>query len=155
MDGTIGSILPWLWIILALAFCTGEIFTTGVFLICFGFGAAIAALFAFAGVPLTWQMAVFVLFSGVAVLFARRFADSISGSPANPVGIDRVLGKTAVVLQAIEATTGRGLVRVEREEWSAISASGAPIPAGSTVEVLAVHGAHLIVRWVAGPPVQL
>jgi membrane protein implicated in regulation of membrane protease activity len=67
---------------------------------------------------------------------------------ANTVGIDRVLGKKAVVLIAIDPLLARGRVRVDREEWQATSVDGSPIPEGAVVDVVDVDGTKLRVRAV-------
>ena len=53
------NILVWVWAGLALIFFIAEIFTAGFFLICFGIGAAVAALLALLGVDAIWQLAAF------------------------------------------------------------------------------------------------
>jgi membrane-bound ClpP family serine protease len=50
------------------------------------------------------------------------------------------------VLEEVNPDKAQGLVRVEREQWSAVSADGQPIPVGARVEVMAVDGGRLKVR---------
>jgi membrane protein implicated in regulation of membrane protease activity len=138
----------WGWLILALIFFVGELLTAGFFLVAFGVGAALAALFALLGVDIVWQLAIFVVVSAVVVFSLRRFADSVSPAkqPAQ-VGVDRVLGKMAVVIETIDALNGTGIVRVNAEEWRALPENETDvIPARSLVEVLAVKGTRLVVR---------
>ncbi len=135
------------WVVLAVVFLVGEIFTAGFFLACFAVGATAAAVLAVLGVRLPWQLAAFVFLSAAAVAGSRRFAERVTGSQPVGVAADRVLGKRAVVLEAIDPLTGTGRVRVEREEWRAEAEDGGSVPAGAEVEVLAVEGAHLVVRW--------
>jgi membrane protein implicated in regulation of membrane protease activity len=59
---------------------------------------------------------------------------------------DRVLGKHAVVLQAIDPMTNTGMVRVGTEEWRAQSVDGGSLPKDSVVEVMGVDGVRLQVR---------
>ncbi|MBK8048882.1 MAG: NfeD family protein [Anaerolineales bacterium] len=70
----------------------------------------------------------------------------ISGEGQNQVGIDRVLGQQAVVLEEVNPLHARGMVRVAREEWRADSLDGQVIPRGSIVDVVRVEGTRLIVR---------
>ncbi len=138
----------WGWLILALIFFVGEILTAGFFLAAFGVGAALAAVVAAFGIDILWQMAVFVLVSAIALLLSRRFAESVT--PAEQpvkVGIDRVLGKKAVVIEPINAIQGTGIVRVDAEEWRALPEdSSETIPENSIVEVVSVKGTRLVVR---------
>lgn len=138
--------LPWVWIVLAMIFAVAEIFTAGFFLICFGVGAAGAGLAAFLGVGLVWQFAIFVILSGISVVLVRPLANRMSNPNTHVVGIDRVLGKQGIVLETIDPVSGRGVVRIDSEHWSAESAEGRTIVAGSPVLVVGVDGTHLKVR---------
>ncbi|HID34852.1 MAG TPA: NfeD family protein [Anaerolineae bacterium] len=138
----------WGWLILALVFLAGEIVTAGFFLAAFGVGAALAAVAAMLGMNIVWQLAIFVFISSVALLLSRRFAESVSPSEQPvKVGIDRVLGKKAVVIEPLDAMHGTGIVRVNAEEWRALPEDGSQvIPVNSIVEVVAVKGTRLVVR---------
>jgi len=137
---------PWLWIAFALIFFAAEIFTVGFVLFCFGIGAAAAAAVAFLGAGPAWQLAVFGFVSILAVFLSRPFANRISNPNTQQVGIDRVLGRNGVVLETIDPNAGTGVVRVRTETWSAIATDGKPIQAGEHIVVMAVEGAHLVVR---------
>jgi membrane protein implicated in regulation of membrane protease activity len=145
------DIFFWGWLILALIFFAGELLTAGFFLVAFGIGAALAAVAAFFGVDIVWQLAIFVAVSAIAVFSLRRFADTVSPKhQPTKVGIDRVLGKKAVVVEPIDALNGTGIVRVDAEEWRALPEDeSTTIPAKTTVEVLSVKGTRLIVRPVS------
>lgn len=142
--------LVWVWFVIAILFFLGEVLTSGFVMAAFGVGALVATLAALLGATLPVQLVVFIVTSGVGVLLSRRFADRITGPQAQGVGIDRVIGKRAVVLEAIDPITATGMVRVEREEWRADAADNVPIPAGAVVEVLTVEGTRLKVRQVSG-----
>jgi membrane protein implicated in regulation of membrane protease activity len=64
----------------------------------------------------------------------------------NPGGIDRVIGKRAVVLEEINPLVASGRVRIEREEWRADTIDGAIIPKDALVEVVRVSGTRVIVK---------
>ena len=149
------AIFFWGWLILALIFFVGELLTAGFFLVAFGIGAALAAVAAFAGLDILWQLGIFVVVSAIAVFSLRRFADSVSPTRQRAqVGIDRVLGKKAVVIESINALNGTGIVRVDAEEWRALPEDRTQIiPEKSTVEVLEVDGTRLVVRPLS-PPVD-
>lgn len=137
--------LPWAWVIVAILLAIGEIFTVGFFLICFGIGAAVAAMAAFLGLGPLWQLATFVAASGAALLLVRPLANRVSPL-ANPVGIDRLVGRQGIVVETIDPARGSGVVRVDHEAWSADSVDGTPYAAGTMVQVVAIEGAHLQVR---------
>ena len=142
------DIFFWGWLILALIFFGGELLTAGFFLVAFGIGAALAAAAAFFGVDIIWQLVIFVGVSAVAVFSLRHFAESVSPPQQHAkVGVDRVLGKKAIVIETIDAVNGTGIVRVDAEEWRALPKDASQIiPEKSAVEVLAVNGTRLIVR---------
>lgn len=148
-DAELTQVLTWLWIVIAILFFVGEIFTAGFVLMCFGVGALLAAAAGFAGFGLVWQLAVFIVGSVIAVLLSRPFARQVSGAGEQPVAIGRVIGQQGLVLKEINPRTGTGLVRIGTEEWRAESATGEVIPAGATVEVLGVEGVRLRVRPVS------
>jgi membrane protein implicated in regulation of membrane protease activity len=142
----VNNVLIWIWAVLALVFFIAEIFTAGFFLVCFGIGAAAAAVLALAGVDVIWQFVAFIGASVAALAFLRPLAKTVSTQVANPGGIDRVVGKQAVVLEEINPLAATGLVRVEREEWRADSLDGNTIAQGSMVKVVRVSGTRLLVR---------
>jgi membrane protein implicated in regulation of membrane protease activity len=138
--------LSWAWLVLALIFTIAEIFTSGFFLICFGVGAAVAAVAGFLGFSPLVQFAVFIVASGATLFLVRPFASRVSNPNTHTVGIDRVLGREAIVLETIDPAHGSGVVRVGHEPWSADSADGIPIATGTIVQVVEVEGTHLKVR---------
>lgn len=147
------NILIWLWAGAALLFFIAEIFTAGFFLVCFGIGAVAAAILAAFGIDILWQFVAFIGVSALSVVLIRPFANRIGSHSHNAVGIDRVVGKQAVVLEEINPLLASGRVRVEREEWRADSADGETIPKDEVVEVVRVSGTRLFVkRSSAGAP---
>lgn len=140
------ALLAWGWLIFAMILFVAEIFTVGFLLAAFGVGALAAAVVAFLGLDVQWQLLVFVIVSSVAVVLSRNLAERITRRQAVGVGIDRVLGKQAVVLEAIDDVHATGIVRVDREQWRAQSADHEIIPVDTVVEVVGVEGTRLIVR---------
>lgn len=144
------ALLLWSWLVLALIFFAVEIFTAGFVLLCFGIGALAAAGLAFFGLGLTWQLVAFILLSSAAVLLSRPFAERVTSTGTQNLAGDRVLGKRAVVLQAIDPITNTGMVRVGTEEWRAESVDHSPLAKDSVVEVVGVEGVRLQVRRTTG-----
>ena len=92
----------WIWLVLAAVLIVGEMLTAGFFLLPFGIGAALAALLNWLGVALAWQWAAFLVASAVLLLSLRKFADRVTHEPPEKVGVDRLVGKQAVVIEAID-----------------------------------------------------
>src|SRR5688572_24541307 len=103
--------LSWAWLIMAILFIIAEIFTTGFFLVCFGVGAAVAALAGFLGFGPVGQFATFVVASAAVLLLVRPFANRLTNPQNAPVGSDRLLGKQGIVLETIDPANGCGVVR--------------------------------------------
>ena len=109
-------------------------------------GAVAAAIGASLGVPPIWQLALFVAFSALALVLLRPIAQRINRTTPNRVGGDRAIGRDALVTEAIDPATGRGMVRVERESWRAELDDHTPAAEGERVQVVRVEGTRLIVR---------
>ncbi|MBE0477877.1 hypothetical protein IBX65_02000, partial [Candidatus Aerophobetes bacterium] len=138
---------PWiLWLVLAAVCIVVEIFTAGFFIFWFGVGGAGASLLAALGLSMAWQWAAFIIISAICLVFSRRFAERISRGQGKKVGPDRLIDQVGVVLEMINPDAGKGKVRVESEQWRAISADGEVIEAGARVQVLRIEGTHLIVK---------
>lgn len=135
----------WIWVGLAAVLIVGEMFTAGFFLLPFGVGAAVAALLNWLDVALAWQWAAFLLVSAVLLLSLRKFADRVTHEPPEKVGVDRLVGKQAVVIEAIDTGDALGRVRIDREEWRADSSLDDVIPVGARVTVERVEGTHVVV----------
>jgi membrane protein implicated in regulation of membrane protease activity len=137
----------WLmWAIVAMAFIVGEIFTAGFFLMWFGIGAVAAAIMAFLGLGIPWQLGTFVVVSTVLFASTRRLADKITKEQPPGTGADRLTGKTGVVLEEIDNFKNTGKVRIDKDEWRADSATDETIPADEKIVVTGVEGVHLIVK---------
>ncbi len=136
----------WVWAGLAALLIIGEMFTAGFFLLPFGIGAAGAGVLAFLDLGVGWQWLAFLGISALAMLGLRRFADQVTHEPPEKVGIDRLIGKTGTVTEAIEPGDGAGRVRIDREDWRADSGAAMEIPVGARVVVERIVGTHVVVR---------
>ena len=136
----------WVWMALAAVFVVGEMFTAGFFLLWFGVGAAVAGILALLGLSFPWQLAAFVVVSGVMLAASRRFADRFSKKQPPGIGADRFIGLTGLVLEEIDNASNTGQVRLQKEEWRADSETGEVIPVGARVEVVRLDGTHLVVK---------
>lgn len=139
------NVMVWVWAALALIFFVAEIFTAGFFLVCFGIGAVAAVLLALLGVNVVWQLLAFLVVAALALALLRPMALRMQTHVVNPGGIDRVIGKQAVVLEEINPLRATGRVRIEREEWRAESIDGSVIPEDAIVLVMSVSGTRVMV----------
>lgn len=139
---------PWIiWLLMGILFIVFEILTPTFYLLWFGVGAGIAALFAyFAPENYLLQITMFIISSAFCVFLTRRVANRLTGSSPRAISVDEVVGSLGVVTQTIEADGSKGLVKVGSEEWRATSLTEERIEKGTQVRVQALVGVKLIVK---------
>jgi membrane protein implicated in regulation of membrane protease activity len=138
----------WVWLVAAVVFAVGEMASPGsFFLLPFAFGAAVAAVLAFADVSVALEWGAFAAISVSALLALRPVARRLDRSgPVEGIGSRRLIGRSGIVLEAIPGGPHEmGLVRVDREEWRAESVDSAAVAQGTTVRVADVQGTRLVV----------
>jgi membrane protein implicated in regulation of membrane protease activity len=136
----------WFWFVFAAVFAIAEIFTAGFFILWFGVGAAVAGVLAAIGLSSAWQWIAFIIVSSLLVMLSRRFAERFSRPQPDGIGANRLIGKQAVVLEAIDNLRNAGRIRLDKEEWRAESETGDPIAPETVVTVSRVDGTRAIVR---------
>jgi len=135
----------WIWMALAAIFIIAEIFTAGFFILWFGIGAAVAGVFALLGFGAGWQWGSFIVVSGALFIISRRFAERFTKKQPPGIGADRFIGKEGIVLEEIDNMKDTGRVRMDKEEWRAVSDTGEVIPSGARVTATRLDGVHLVV----------
>lgn len=136
----------WIWVIAAVVLAIGELVTAGFFLLPFAVGAGAAAVLAFTGANLVWQLLAFTVVSIVFLALLQRFARREMDQEPPRVGAERYRGRTAIVEAAVNRRTGSGMVRMETENWRATTDGDAEIPEGTEVRVVEVRGTRLVVE---------
>ena len=142
----LGGIEPgWLWLIGGVVLLIAEIIAPGFFLVFVGAAAMATGVFALLfGLGTPAQLALFALYTVIAVMIGRRFYAQSSAESSDPLLNDRsarLIGKTVVVVDAIGADGGR--VRVGDSEWTA---RGGPAAVGERVTITSVDGNCLMVE---------
>ncbi|MFC1668564.1 NfeD family protein [Chlamydiota bacterium] len=138
--------LWWLWILAASFFVITEIFTPTFFLFWFGIGALIAALFCVFNFGIIWQWSSFIITSFILLLLSRKFADRVSGKQPPGIGANRIIGKTAQVIEEINPKNDEGRVKINGDEWRAKSIDNTIIEKGESVTILSIDGTKAIVK---------
>lgn len=130
----------WLWLIGGVVLLIAELIAPGYFLIFVGAAAIVTGLLAMAaGLPVAVQLAAFAVlaFLSTRTVGRRFYASRYDFNPDpflnNKVG--RLLGKVVVVVQPVDAHSGR--VRVGDGEWSA---RGGPAAVGDRVRIVDIDG---------------
>ena len=136
---------PIFWLAALILFGVGEAVTVGLTSIWFAVGALAALIAASLGAFALVQVIVFLVVSFVTLLLVRPLAQRYINDRKEPTNADRVIGREAVVTQAIDNLKGEGQVNVSGAVWTARSQEEAPIPAGARVRVLRIEGVKVIV----------
>lgn len=129
----------WLWMIGGVLLLIAEIIAPGFFLVFIGAAAIATGVFAVLfdlGYPA--QLALFALYSLVAVMIGRRAYANQNVDSTDPLLNDRsarLIGRSVVVVEAVDEHGGR--VRVGDSEWTA---RGGPAAAGERVRITGIDG---------------
>lgn len=87
----------------------------------------------------------FLAVSAAALAATRPLVKKLSAGGV-PTNADRVLGRSARVTETIDNDSASGAVYVDGKTWTARSADGSVLPAGSRVEIRRMEGVKLIVE---------
>lgn len=148
-----GSALMWreafhliiLWIIVFSAALIVEAASFALVSIWFAAGALGALIAAAMGASVMVQLIVFILLAGLLLFFTRPLLKKLFPSKFIPTNSELEIGRTAVVIEAIDNDAGKGRVRLGGVDWAAVSSNGENIPAGEIVEVKEIRSAKLVV----------
>ena len=147
------NIFIWLWLGAIVLFGVAEILTEGMVSIWFVAGS-LAALFtcmsgwALGGLsPEATQVLVFAVVSALALVITRPLVRRFMTRPRIPTNSDRVVGMTAKVTEPVDNDRASGAVYVDGKTWTARSADGSVIPAGTQVKVQKIEGVKLLVQY--------
>ena len=136
----------WVWLGAAVVFGVVEALTAGLVSLWFVAGSAAALIGAFLGAGLGVQVALFVVVSAAALAVTRPLVRRYTAGKAVPTNLDRVLGDSGKVMETIDNENSSGAVYVDGKTWTARSADGSVIPAGTVVEILRMEGVKLFVK---------
>ena len=92
------------------------------------------------------QLIVFAAVSAAALLITRPLVKRFKVKKTVATNADQYIGQEAVVIEAIDNSAAKGLVRVGSTKWTARCADDSPIEEGALVTVTAIEGVKLIVK---------
>ena len=129
----------WLWAIGGVLLLIAEIIAPGFFLVFVGAAAIATGVFTLLfGFGLPAQLALFAIYSLIALMVGRRVYANASTESSDPLLNDRsarLIGRSVPVVEAVSEHGGR--VRVGDSEWSA---RGGPAEPGERVRITGVDG---------------
>jgi membrane protein implicated in regulation of membrane protease activity len=132
------------WLVAAGGFAIALVLTAMPELGMLAAGGMAAALTAGVTDSLVAQVVVFAVVSTALILAVRPIARRARFQPpALATGVDALMGRTALVLERVDATGGR--IKLAGEEWSARAIGDDSHEPGSQVSVVEIDGATAIV----------
>ncbi len=134
-----------IWLALFVVFLIVEAATVGLASIWFAAGALVALICTAFGGAVWLQVALFVVVSGVTLIFTRPLAKKYLNPNRKATNADMVLTKVGTVTEDIDNITGSGTVSVGGKLWSARSLTGQVLEKGSYVRADHIEGVKLIV----------
>ena len=137
-----------IWVIIALVFVIIEIFTTGFAVMCISFGCLFGALASALDWELKWQLLVFAVGTVLAFMTVRPLVYKFFYDKKNEVktNAEALIGRKAIVTERIEGELNPGRVKIDGDDWKAVSLDSEPIEVGMAVEVTALNSVILTVK---------
>ena len=136
------------WLIFAGICLILEITTEG-FLICWLAVAALCSmgLSFFFPEAIFAQITLFAVVSIILILSTRKLTKKLYSKDSTPMNVYTILGKKAIVSQAIDNLKGQGQIKIDSDIWSARNEKEDEIiNEGDTVEVVKIDGVKAIVK---------
>lgn len=145
------NISAYVWLVLLILFVMMEASSVTLVSLWFAAGALVAVVAALLGASLTVQTVLFVLVSVVLLALLRPILKKYVDPQIQKTNVDALVGQECTVTEDIDNLAACGRVKVGGMSWSARSAAGEHIPAGTVVKIEAVQGVKLLVTPVAVP----
>ena len=147
-----GTIAEWvsenlsvvLWLAVIIIATIAEAQTMALVSIWFIPSAGVALILSFCHVHIGIQIAVFAVLSFLLLIFSRKIFKKALRSQPVATNADSLIGERAIVTEDICNVESKGAAKVRGLEWSARSADGSDIEAGTVVLVTGIEGVKLI-----------
>lgn len=152
-NNTLAIISIVFWAIVIVLSLIVEAQTSDLVSVWFGVGAIPSLVCAVFEVHISIQILLFAIISGLLVLITRPLVKNFNRKNTIPTNSDRLIGMIATVIEAIPCD-GKGKVKIEFQEWSAISATHSLIEAGTQVVVKEIRGNKLVVEIVTDSEIK-
>lgn len=140
----LGINIKLVWLAVAVIFGIGEMFTAGLTLIWFSFGA-LATMFLTTYVEsIPMQILIFGVSSSIMLFIATKVIVKKDESYVSNTNIDALIGKYAIVEKDVSNVV-YGIVNLEGEKWTAVSEKDETYKKGEKVKVVRIDGVKLVV----------
>ena len=140
-----------IWLVIAVVMFVIEAATTGLATLWFGIGAVVAMIMDLCGASVASQIIVMAVISAVCfavcMIWIRPKLESLRKKNIQHTNADRLIGREGVVIVPLNATEGKGQVKVDGQIWSA--KADTDIAEGVKVTVRSIEGVKLVVEITA------
>ena len=144
---TMDNALPFVWLGVVVLAVIVEMSTVTLVSIWFLPSALVAMILAFCGVPLWIQILVFLVLSGLFLIFIMPLSKKLFGMKHVATNADSLIGEKAVVVENINNLEACGQVKVRGQIWTARTADGSvTYEKGEILNVIAIEGVKLICK---------
>ena len=133
-----------IWIIVIVLGIIIEELTSSLVSIWFSISAAIALVFAIADFDIYIQLAVFAALALILIIATRPLVKKMMQNTEIRTNADKLFGMVGTVKKTIEPD-GKGVVKVDFQEWTAISVNNKLIEENTKVVIKGIVGNKLIV----------
>jgi len=137
-----------IWLIAAIIFFLGEVFTEGFFLLWFAVGALVGLLVTLFTDNIIIQFLFFILTSVILLLSTQKITiNFLNNRKKVESNINALIGKKAKIIEALDPIEGAGKVKVNGEVWKAIPTNNSQtFEIGETVIIRDIDGVKLIIE---------
>ncbi len=136
----------WIWLGLTVLFAVAEAATAALVSLWFIGGSLAALVAALCGAPLWLQIILFFAVSGLLLLLLRPLVRRTVDTRKTVTNAESNVGKVVLVTERIDNLRETGAVKISGVEWSARSADGSVIEAGTAVRVTKLESAKVLVE---------
>lgn len=109
-------------------------------------GAVVALILELCGVDMNVQVIVFFAVTIVLIALTRPLAKRMTRFKKSATNADMNIGKVGKVTKVMDEELGLFRVRVENNDWSAVTEDKKIPPVGSEISVLRIEGVKLVVE---------
>ena len=140
-----------IWIIIALIFVIIEMFTSGFAVMCISIGCLFGAVASAIDWELKWQLLTFAIGTALAFMTVRPLVYKFFYNKSHEVktNMDALVGRKALVTERIEGELHPGRVKVDGDDWKAVSLEAETIEVGEAVEITALNSVIVTVKKIS------
>lgn len=142
--------MAWFWLAVAIALAVVELSTVQLVSIWFAAGAAVTAIIkaVFPSIGVPWQFLIFVILSVGLLIATRPFVKKFLSrrKEEQKTNLELIIGKEAIVVEAIDNIKAEGAIKINGVVWSARSLDDSQIPLETVVILKEISGNKAIVE---------